>query len=108
MELLGSVPTVWDTTIVLDAQVGDYIVTARKKGNEWFVAAMADWTARELTIPLNFLEEGNHVAEICSDGINADRYPSDYIINKSTLTNKQTLTIKMSPGGGFLARIRGN
>ncbi len=105
MELLGSIPTVWDTTIVLDAQVGDYIITARKKGNDWFIAAMTDWTSRELTIPLNFLDEGNYAAEICSDGINADRYPSDYTINKSTLNNKQTLTIKMAPGGGFLARI---
>ncbi|RDC65200.1 glycoside hydrolase family 97 protein [Adhaeribacter pallidiroseus] len=31
MELLGSVPTTWDTTVVLEGKVSDYIITARKK-----------------------------------------------------------------------------
>jgi alpha-glucosidase len=37
MELLGSIPTVWDETIILDGRVGEYIITARKKGNDWFI-----------------------------------------------------------------------
>lgn len=105
MELLGRVPTTWDTTVVLDAKVGDYIATARKKENEWFIGAMSDWTAREIKIDLSFLEEGNYEAEICEDGVNADRYPSDYLIRKTKLTRSNALTIKMAPGGGFLMRL---
>ena len=78
MDLLGSIPTTWDTTIVIDGKVGDYIVTARKKGSDWFIGAMTDWTARELTVDLSFLDDGIYEATICKDGINADRYPSDY------------------------------
>ncbi|MFC0771734.1 glycoside hydrolase family 97 protein [Terrimonas alba] len=106
MELLGSIPTTWDTTIVLDAKVGDYIVTARKKGSDWFVGAMTDWTARELTIDLSFLEEGSYEASICEDGVNADRYPSDYKLSTMQVSGINTIKVKMAPGGGYIMRLR--
>ena len=105
MEFLGSIPTVWDTTIVLDAKLGDYIVTARKQDNNWFIGAMNDATARELTIPLSFLDNKAYEATICEDGINADRYASDYKLFTRNTTNKETVTIKMAPGGGFVMRL---
>ena len=106
MELLGSVPTTWDTSIVLDAKIGDYIVTARKKGNDWFVGAMTDWTARELTIDLSFLEEGSYEASICEDGVNADRYPSDYKLSTIQVSGTNTIKVKMAPGGGYIMRLK--
>jgi len=106
MELLGSIPTVWDTTVVLHGKVGEYIVTARKKAGDWFIGAMCDWTPRELTIDLSFLNTGSYEAEICADGVNADRYPSDYVITKQQVSNTSQLSIKMAPGGGFMARIK--
>lgn len=106
MELLGSVPTVWDTTVIAEAKLGDYIVTARRKGNDWFIGGMSDWTARELSIELGFLGEGDFEAEICEDGINADRYPSDYTIRRETVNKKTRLPIKMAPGGGSLMRLK--
>ncbi|MEI9809003.1 MAG: glycoside hydrolase family 97 protein [Bacteroidota bacterium] len=106
MELTGSIPTIWDTTIVLDGKVGDYIITARKKAGDWFVGAMTDWTARELTIDLSFLDNDKYEATICQDGINADRYPSDYILDTTQLTSTDKLAIKMAPGGGYVIRLR--
>ncbi len=103
---MGSIPTVWDTTIILDVKIGDYIITARKKYNDWFIGAMSDWTPRELNIDLSFLGNGNYTAEICEDGINADRYPSDYTIRSETMDNKKQVRIKMGPGGGFLMRLK--
>lgn len=106
MELIGSIPTTWDTTIVLDGKLGDYIITARKKGADWFIGAMTDWTSRELTIDLFFLDSGNYEATICEDGINADRYASDYKLTDRQLSNSDRLTIKMAPGGGYVLRLR--
>ncbi|HWV33208.1 MAG TPA: glycoside hydrolase family 97 protein, partial [Dyadobacter sp.] len=106
MELLGSIPTVWDTTRILDARLGDYVVTARKKGSEWYIGALNDSTARELVIPLGFLPEGRFQATICEDGANADRYPADYRISEAVLTSKRSLKLKLAPGGGFMARLR--
>jgi alpha-glucosidase len=106
MELLGSVPTTWDTTIVLDGKIGDYIITARKKGSNWFVGAMTDWTARNLTISLSFLNEESYEATVCEDGVNADRYASDYKLSSRQVTKNDTLDIPMAPGGGYLLRLQ--
>jgi alpha-glucosidase len=106
MELVGSIPTTWDTTIVLDGKVGDYIITARRKGRDWFLGGMTDWTQRELAVPLTFLGDKKYEAVICEDGINADRYPSDYILRTSELSPGQTLQVNMAPGGGFVMRLR--
>ena len=56
MELLGSIPSAWDTTIIIDAKVGDYIITARRKNNDWYIAGMTDSSARDINIDLSFLK----------------------------------------------------
>jgi alpha-glucosidase len=106
MHLLGSIPTTWDTTMVLDGKVGDYIITARKKNNDWFVAGMTDWTARELSVDLSFLDNGNYELVSCTDGINADRYASDYVLKESTIDRNKPVLVKLAPGGGFVMRLR--
>ena len=105
MEFLGGIPTVWDDTQVLDAKVSDYIVTARKKGKTWYVAAMTDANARDLTVPLDFLEVGTYSATICKDGINADKYPADYLISTSALNKTNSLKIHLAPGGGYVIKL---
>lgn len=106
MDLIGSIPTVWDTTIVVDGKVGDYIVTARKKGDDWFVGAMTDWTQRDLNLDLSFLSNGKYKATICGDGINADRYASDYKMEEKVVDRSETLSLKLAPGGGWLMRLK--
>lgn len=106
MELLGSIPTVWDETLVPSAVLGDYVVMARKSGNDWFIAAMNDWTEREVSIPLHFLGDGSYEATICADGMNADKFASDYLLSTEVLSTKSNLKIQMAPGGGYVARLR--
>ena len=106
MELIGSITKTRDTTLVIDGKVGDYIVTARKKGADWFIGAMTDWTERELTYDLSFLDEGSYVATICQDGVNADRYASDYKLLNAERSKADQLKIKMAPGGGYILRLR--
>jgi len=40
LNFITKVPTTWDETIPLDGKVGDYVALARRKGNEYFAAAM--------------------------------------------------------------------
>jgi len=105
MELLGSLPTTWDETKVLEAKVSDYIITARKKGEDWYIAGMTDWTAREFNLQLDFLDNGLYKAELCTDGVNAGTYPSDYLIQTFDVEKTKPLPIKMAPGGGFLLKL---
>jgi alpha-glucosidase len=105
MKLLGSIPTTWDDTKVIEAKVSDYIITARKKDKDWFIGGMTDWTSREFSLALDFIDAGNYNAELCTDGINAESYPSDYVIKKFVFKKSDSLKIKMASGGGFLLRL---
>jgi len=106
MEYLGPMPTVWDETRVLEAKMGDYVVIARRRGSDWYVGAMTDWSARELNIDLSFLPTGSFTMNSYQDGPNADRIGSDYRMSTSRVTNKSKLSIKLASGGGWAAQIK--
>lgn len=105
MELLGGLPTTWDETKILEAKVSDYIITARKKGENWYIAGMTDWTPRDFNLQLDFLGNGVYKAELCIDGVNAGTYPSDYLMQTFNLEKTKPLPVKMAPGGGFLLKL---
>jgi len=106
MEFLSPIPTVWDDTKVLDGKISDYVIVARRNGNDWYIGGITDWTARELEIDLSFLSPGTFSMVSYQDGVNADRNASDYKQVKSQVTNSTKLKIKLAPGGGWAAHIR--
>lgn len=103
---LLSIPTTWDDTKVLDAKLGDYLIMARQKGNDWYVTAMTDWTAREFEVDLSFLGSGNFEVSVCEDGVNAVKYGSDYRLRTEKIDASKKLKVTMAPGGGYVAKIR--
>ncbi len=105
LEFLSQVPSVWDETHVLDARVADYILVARKSGEEWYLGAMTDGTARKLEVDLKFIPDGELEAVILRDGPNAHRYGSDYEKEVRSLSKQDKWTIELAPGGGWAARI---
>ena len=105
MEFLSQVPAVWDDTKVLDAKVSEYVLTARRSGDKWFVGAMTNWTPRDLTVDFSFLPEGEYKIDIWQDGINADKYGSDYKKISQTVNKNTKLKIHLAPGGGWVAIV---
>lgn len=105
MEFLSQVPTVWDDTKVLDAELSEYLLTARHNGDKWFVGGMTNWTPRDLTIDFSFLPVGNYKIDIWQDGINADRNANDYKKIFQNITNETKMNIHLAPGGGWAAII---
>ena len=103
-DFMVKVPTVWDETIGLAGDVDAYAAIARRKGDVWYISAISNWDARELTLDLGFLE-GEYKAEIFADGINADRDATDYTRTFDKITGGTKLKIKMAPGGGWTARL---
>jgi len=100
-EFIAKIPTVWDETLAVDGKVGDYIVMARRKGDNWYVGGLTGRAARKITLDLGFLGEGQWNVELFVDGINAERHAEDY--RKTTGPAAETLEINMAPGGGFAA-----
>lgn len=103
---IASVPTVWDETWVLDGRVGECIVTARRKGDEWYVGGICSWKAINLKIDLGFLGDGLWTAEIFRDGVNASRNGTDYIREIRTVEAGSSFGVEMAPGGGVAMRLK--
>jgi alpha-glucosidase len=105
MEFLSAVPSVWDETRVLDAKIAEYVVVARRKGSDWYLGAMTNWTPRDLEIDLSFLGAGNFRMETYQDGVNADRMASDYKLVKTQVKKDAKMKLHLAEGGGWAARI---
>lgn len=105
MNFLGKIPTTWDETIILNAELGKYVIEVRRSGNNWYLAAMNSWQTTSFDVALGFLKEGRYIVETASDGINAARNPEDYKLTESEVTSAGTLKVKLAPGGGFVARF---
>jgi alpha-glucosidase len=105
-DFLKIVPTTWDKTKVINASVGDYITTARKSGDEWYIGSMTDMDARTLKIPLSFLDEGTYVCTIWRDA--ADSYENPTNLEKEVIEVDQTSVIEavLTPGGGHVVHIK--
>lgn len=102
---IAQVPTVWDETVVLDGKMGEYIITARRKGDTWFVGGLNNWDARDVEVDLSFLSSGSHKAVLFKDGVNAHRTARDYKREEVRVSSTQPLKVHLAPGGGFTLQI---
>lgn len=105
-DFIAGVPTVWDETEVLQGDMGEYIVTARRKGTDWYVGGITDWTSRDVEISFGFFPEGDYEAEIFADGVNAHRAASDYRRSCETLNRHTNKKLHLAPGGGFAIKLK--
>lgn len=105
-QFIAQIPVVWDETKVLHAKIENYLAMARRSGDKWYVGVMNSQEGRTLKIDFSFLEAGNYQIEIFKDGINADRYASDYKLETKQITNEDSIDIHMAPGGGWSAIIK--
>ena len=102
---MAKVPVVWDETVAIAGSMEDYLVLARRKGDEWYVAAINSWKPRKISFNASFLGEGKWCAEIFEDGINADRDATDYVKKSATFAAGDAISAKLAPGGGWTARF---
>lgn len=104
-EFIKHAPATWDETKVLDGLPGESITIARRKGDEWFLGSMTNWTGHEVEVPLTFLGSGSYTAEIYADAPDAAQYPKSVSVRKQTVDSSTKLEIKMAPGGGYAVRF---
>ncbi|MBN1188080.1 MAG: glycoside hydrolase family 97 protein [Bacteroidales bacterium] len=100
---ISKMPTTWDETRVLHAAIGDYIVVARIKNEQWYVAAMGDENIHDFELDLSFISDEYKNIESIADGVNANKIAIDYKYQRGSLSKK--LKIHLAPGGGYAAII---
>jgi alpha-glucosidase len=108
-DFIRDVPTDWEQTKVIDAVIGDYIVTARQQrgATDWFLGAITDENARELSVPLTFLGKGKWLAQIYADAPDAswEDNPTAVQYSEKELTSADTLELKLATSGGCAIRF---
>lgn len=104
-DLLTTTPTTWDETISLDGKIGEHLLLARRNGTTWYVAAMTNWDARDISLNCSFLGSGNFKATIVRDGINAEKNAKDYKIINENISNTTLLPLHLAKGGGAYIKI---
>lgn len=102
VELIKSIPTVWDQTRVLsDSRVGEYAVYAKEKDGVWFVGGVASEAVAGVNVSLSeFLPEGSYTAEVWYD-------ENGSMKNKTlTVTKDDVIDIgDLVAGQGFALRL---
>ena len=108
-DFISSLPAIYDEMKVLDGKLGEYIITARRHGNDWYVAGETNWTSRDIELNSDFLPTGTYELTVFFDGINADKVATDYQTFTYTIpithSSQERITIHMASGGGFAAKL---
>lgn len=112
-QFIRDVAVDWEQSIVLDGEVGDFVVIARQeKGSEnWFVGGITGETVRAQEVSFDFLPEGKtYTATIYKDGEGAhwNDNPTAYAIETMEVTKDTKVTIAMAAGGGFAISLMAN
>lgn len=98
----------WDETKVLHAKMDDYISTARRHGEQWFIGSVHS-KGGELEIHLDFLKEGkDYQITYYEDTEQTDSRtnPESYQVRKGTVKKGDIINAKMVAGGGHCLWIR--
>ncbi len=104
------VPTDWETTIVPEAEIGEYVVVVRKDRNsdDWYLGGITNGEAREIMLNLDFLDAGKtYKAHIWADDEGADWKTNPYPISRTTreVKSDSSLQLKLAEGSGVAVRF---
>ncbi len=104
-EFIKEIPTTWDETKVLDAKPGEYIVIARKKEGNWYIGAITNSKARNISLAFQFLGEEKFSATLFSDAEDVGTNPDHLTKQVMTLDKNSTIIVKLSGGGGTVLQL---
>ncbi len=108
-EFITSVPTTWDETKAVVANVGEVALVAKRKGEKWFIGGITNGKekTREIELNFDFLPKGRtYTMTYFEDGINAGMQAMDYRHKTIQVKAGDRLTIKMVRNGGFAAALK--
>jgi hypothetical protein len=103
LDVIKTIPTVWDETIVLPgSKIGELAAMARRKGNDWYIGILNGGAEKFISIDLSFLDEGHFETIVFSDDL---EIPDDMIRQEMVVDKSDKMKIELQAGGGFVARL---
>ena len=105
-EFISRVPMNWDESRVIDASIGDHIITARRSVHTWFIGGMTGDTSYKAPVNLNFLEKGkSYTATIFRDSETETDGFRPAIKEIRQVKRGDNLNINMARAGGLAVVI---
>ena len=109
-QFIRDVAVDWSESKVLQGEVGDFVVIARKEreGDRWFIGGVTDENSRDLEVRFDFLEAGtNYLAIRYLDGVDAhwDLNPHAVMIDTLSISTGTAMPVTLAPGGGFAISV---
>lgn len=99
-------PATWDETLPLDGEVGEHILIAKRKGDQWYIGAMTSDSPRTYDVRLDFLPRGTvYDVEIIADSADSEARPRHYDIVRSVARRGDTLPLSLVKAGGAAVRL---
>ncbi|MCK0127595.1 glycoside hydrolase family 97 protein [Erythrobacter sp. F6033] len=100
----------WEESVALQGEVGEYVAIARqgRASKEWFLGAATDSEPRDLSIALDFLEDGKtYRAQVYRDGDDAhwDTNPYSIVIEEQVVTAGDDFAVRLASSGGVAVRF---
>ena len=106
VEFFRGLPTVWDESVVLSAEIDKHLVIARRSGERWYVAAMNGDAALTLDVPLDFLGPKRREWRLREFADGADPAAPEAVVETTRALGKaRTLTLRLQSGGGGYAAV---
>ena len=102
IEFLRNLPTVWDETRVLEAEVAKSMVLARRSGDRWYLVAMNGDDAAALPVSLKFLGKRKWSLHNFADQPDCSDYQA-VVESQQTVDSSANLVLNLCPAGGFAA-----
>jgi alpha-glucosidase len=104
-DFLCQLPTTWDETRCVAGETGEYLVLARRRGADWYLGGITNWTPRTLEVPLSFLGKNTYEAKLLVDGSLDEDHPNEIKERMERVTPSSSLPIQLAPGGGFVGKV---
>jgi alpha-glucosidase len=95
-----------DETRILQGEIGKFIVSARRNGNNWQVGALTNWDERDIRLSFDLLRDNvTYKVELMKDGANANKQAQDYKHEIMYVTGDSVLDIHLAQGDGFAVKL---
>lgn len=106
IEFFEKVPTVWDDTKVLGGKPGEYIITARRSGSQWFVGGITNNQSREIVLDFDFLDKGKkYIATLYQDDETV-KTRTHVSLTRKKVNASSKLKLNLKASGGVAVWIR--
>lgn len=106
LDYLRDLPAVWDETIALDGQIGEFYVVERRSGDDWFVSGVTNEEARSFSVKFDFLEDGEYEAVLYADAPESDQDATQISISTKTFRKGDSFDVDAVREGGWNVVLR--